>query len=58
MVASNLACEQGEREEAVRQFAIALGIATTFQWQSEKSWINHSLAKLFLFKGRFDDADP
>ena len=45
-----------EREKAIRHFKKALGIASTFEWQSELLWIHYSLAVLFRDEDRFDDA--
>ena len=35
---------------------MALGIASSFDWQSQIFWNNYSLAELFFDEERFDDA--
>lgn len=52
----NIYCSKNEREKAIHHFEMALDIASLFKWQSELCWINHSLGRLFLDQGKFDDA--
>ena len=47
---------KGEIEKAINHFEEALGIASSFDWHDEQSWIHLSLAKLFLNQGRFNDS--
>ena len=46
----------GERDEAIRRFETALGIASRFDWKDQLFWIHYGLAGLFCNEGRFDDA--
>jgi tetratricopeptide (TPR) repeat protein len=47
---------KGETEKAVSHFETALGIASSFNWDSEQFWIHYSLAGLFRDQGGFGDA--
>ena len=47
---------KGKVERAINHFEMALGIASSFNWQDEQFWTHYSLAKLFLSKNRLDDA--
>ena len=47
---------KGETEAAIKHFEIALGIASSFNLPHLQFWHHYSLARLFLDKGRFDDA--
>ena len=47
---------KGKIEEAISHFGTALGIATSFDWHSQKFWNNYSLAELFFDEERFDGA--
>jgi tetratricopeptide (TPR) repeat protein len=49
---------KGEKEEAIRYFQTALGIASPFDWRDELFWNHHELAQLFYDEGEFDDANP
>jgi tetratricopeptide (TPR) repeat protein len=52
----NIYRTKGEAEKAINHFETALGIADSFNWRDQQSWILYSLAWLFLDQGRFDDA--
>ena len=45
-----------ETERAIHHFGVALGIAHSFSWHDALFWVHHSLSRLFLDQGRFDDA--
>ncbi|KAF9787226.1 armadillo-type protein [Thelephora terrestris] len=47
---------KGEKGNAIRQFEIALKIASTFNFHNELFWIHHSLASLFLDQDEFNNA--
>jgi len=47
---------KGKKEEAIRHFETALGIASSFNWRDQLVRIHYSLAGLFSDEGRFDDA--
>lgn len=47
---------KGEREEAIRHFGVALGIASPAKWHHELGGINYSLATLFFKEDQFEDA--
>jgi tetratricopeptide (TPR) repeat protein len=47
---------KGEKGKAIRQFEIALKIASTFNWHILLFWNHYSLAKLFLDRDEFDKA--
>ena len=47
---------KGETEKGIDHFETALGIASTSNWQTEHSRIDHSLAELFFGNKKFDDA--
>ena len=48
---------KGETVKAIHHIEVALGIASSFDWQSELFWIHSGLADLFLGEGRPDDAN-
>ena len=45
----------GETKKAIHHLEIALGVASSFSWQSNLFWAHYALAPLFLSEGRFDD---
>ncbi|KAF9781749.1 hypothetical protein BJ322DRAFT_1111675 [Thelephora terrestris] len=45
---------KGEREKAVQNFEVALGIASRFKWHREIFWIHHDMA-LFYYEDELDD---
>ena len=47
---------EAEREKAIRHFEMALGIASSFNWNEQLVWIHYSLAWLFRDEGEFDNA--
>jgi len=47
---------KGDRERAINHFEVALGIASSFNWDDQLFWIQFSLARLSFEQGRFDDA--
>ena len=47
---------RGEAEKAIKHFETALGIASSFNWENQLFWNNHSLAELLFGENRFDDA--
>jgi tetratricopeptide (TPR) repeat protein len=47
---------KGEIEEAIGHLETALGIASSFNWDSEQFGALHSLAEVFRDQGRFDEA--
>jgi len=47
---------KGEWEKAIHHYEAALGIASSFNWNSHLFLVHHALAKLFLDEDRFDDA--
>ncbi|KAF9781688.1 hypothetical protein BJ322DRAFT_1023058 [Thelephora terrestris] len=47
---------KGEREKAVQNFEVALGIASRFEWHNTIFWIHHSMAQLFYSEDELDDA--
>ena len=48
---------KGKREEAIRHFETALGIASAFHWHNELFLTHYSLARLSFDEGEFDDAN-
>ena len=47
---------EGETEKAIHHFEVALGIASLLNLHEPLFWIHYSLADLFHYEGRFDDA--
>ena len=47
---------KGEIGNAIHHFETSLGIASSFNWHDELSVVHFALARLFLYQGRFDDA--
>ena len=47
---------KAEREKAINNFDVAVGIASVFNWHNELFWIHYSLALLFFNEDGFDDA--
>ena len=47
---------KGETEKAVHHLELALGIASSFNWNNHLFWVHYSLTQLFLEKRKFDDA--
>jgi len=47
---------KGKKEDAIHHYETALGIASSFNWDSQLFWIHYSLAQLFPDEDRFDDA--
>ena len=47
---------KGEIEKAIHHYEVALGIASSFDWNNALFWIHFALTRLFLNEGRFDDA--
>ena len=47
---------KGEMEMATDHLNIALGIASSFNWDDQLFWINYELAGVFFYEGRFDEA--
>ena len=45
-----------EKEKAIHHFNMALKTASPFNWNEESFWIHHSLVRLFLDEGQFDNA--
>jgi len=43
-------------EKAVRHYETALGVASSFNWDTQLFWNHRSLAEVFFDEGRFDDA--
>ena len=48
---------KGETEKAIHHFEVALGIASSSDWDDELFWVHYSLAALFHGKGWFNDAN-
>jgi len=48
---------KGEREKAIHHLEVALGMASSLNWDDALFRVNHSLAKVFLAEGRFDEAN-
>jgi tetratricopeptide (TPR) repeat protein len=48
---------KGEREKAIHNFKMAIGIASAFNWHVELFWSHYGLADLFRSGGEFDDAN-
>lgn len=57
-VLGGIYCSKGEREKAIYNFEVALGIASTFDWRPFLSGVHFSLAALFLDEDGFHDAQP
>jgi tetratricopeptide (TPR) repeat protein len=51
----NIYRSKGETEKAVHHFKVALGIASSLNWNDELFWIHFSLAELSLDGGRLDN---
>jgi tetratricopeptide (TPR) repeat protein len=50
-------CEsKGETEKAINYLKVALGIASSFNWDFQLLWIHFTLAQLFFNEDKFDDA--
>jgi len=49
---------KGETGNAIHHFELALGIASSFNWDDHLFWVHYGLAQLFYRGGRFDDAQP
>jgi tetratricopeptide (TPR) repeat protein len=47
---------KGEREKAVQNFEVALGIASRFEWHNQIFWIHHYMTWLFCTEDELDDA--
>jgi tetratricopeptide (TPR) repeat protein len=47
---------KGETEKAIGHLEVALGIASSSNWDNEQFWILNSLAHLFLKENKFNDA--
>ena len=47
---------KGNREKAIYHFEVALGIASTFDWHDHLFRVHYSLALLFAYEDRLDDA--
>ena len=47
---------KGEKNQAIRHFQVAIGIAAPHKWHSQLFWLHYSLAGLFLNTNGFDDA--
>ena len=47
---------KGETEEAIHHYELALGIASSLDWDDLSFWVNLSLTELFLNEDRFDHA--
>jgi len=47
---------RGKAEKAIHHFETALGIASSFNWDTHLFWNHYSLAELFFDEGRFGDA--
>ena len=46
----------GQRDKAIHQYQVALGMASSFNWRGQQFGINLSLSELFLAEKKFDDA--
>ena len=55
-VLGDICCSKGEMGKAINHFQLALGIASSFNWDSEQFWLLYSLAGAFFTQGRIDDA--
>ena len=55
-VLGNVYRSKGEIEKALRQYEVALEIASPFGWHNHLFWIHHSMILSFLDQGRFEDA--
>jgi tetratricopeptide (TPR) repeat protein len=55
-ILGEICCSKGETEKAINHFETALGITSSFNWQSPLFWTHYSLAELFFNKGSFDEA--
>jgi tetratricopeptide (TPR) repeat protein len=51
----NIYRSKGETKKAIHHFEVALGIASSFDWNDDLFWIYYSLAKLSLNGNRLDD---
>ena len=47
---------KGETEKATNHLNIALGIASSFNWDDQLFWIHRELARVFSAQGKFDNA--
>ncbi|KAF9781811.1 hypothetical protein BJ322DRAFT_246891 [Thelephora terrestris] len=47
---------KGEREKAVQNFEVALGIASRFEWHNLIFWTHYAMAELFHLEDELDDA--
>jgi tetratricopeptide (TPR) repeat protein len=47
---------KGEVEKAIAHLNMALGVASSFNWDNQLFWIHYRLAEVFFTKGRLDDA--
>jgi len=56
-VLGNVYQSKGEIEKAIHHFEAVLGIASSFDWHDELFWTHYSLARLFCYEARFDDAN-
>ena len=55
-VLGEISRSKGETEKAIKQFEMAIGIASSFNWHNPLFWNNYSLAELFFGEKRFDEA--
>ena len=53
-VLGHIYISKGKKKKAIHHYETALGIASSFGWNSELFWIHRSLAELFCAQGRFD----
>ena len=55
-VLGNIYRSKGETEKAIYHFKLALGIASSLNWDDGLFWVYYELAELFSEQGRLDDA--
>ena len=51
----DICSSRGQREEAIKHYEAALGIASSSNWDYQLVWIHYSLAELFHKQSKFDD---
>ena len=54
-VLGNTSLSKGDTEKAIHHYEVALGIASSSNWQDQLFWVHYALSDLFLGEGRFDD---
>ena len=55
-VLGSICASKDETEKAINHFQMALEIASSLEWHNEQFWIYYTMAEMFLYRGRFNEA--